>query len=175
MPLVSVLDVDDATKRQTAIDGFVAVNALVATLMDYDEERFKGYRNLALWTFRSALEYTSSMPEDDAEHEWEGHVLAAAAMAEIAGEKIQGWDFEFESGPWIGDMGAGGPLWDGKHGFCKGRWELWQRRFFELSDDTDEPLLSDEAREKARVAGETMARLGARLGEQTQELSARED
>ena len=105
------------------------------------------------------------MPEDDAEHEWEGHILAAAAIVGIAGEKIQHWDFEFESGPRIGD----------KHRFCKGRWELWQRRFFELSDDTDEPLLSDEAREKARVAGETMARLGARLGEQTQELSARED
>ena len=49
MPLVSTLDVDDATKRQTAIDGLVAVNRLVATLPDYDEEAFKGHRNLALW------------------------------------------------------------------------------------------------------------------------------
>jgi hypothetical protein len=166
LPLVSTLDVDDATKRQTAIDGFVAVNALVATLLDYDERRFRGNRNLALWTFRSALEYTPSMPEADAEQEWEGHVLAAAAIVEIAGEKIQHWDFGFESGPLIGDMGAGGPLWDGKHGFCKGRWELWQTRFFELSADTAEPLLSGEAREKARVASETMARPSAQSAEQ---------
>jgi hypothetical protein len=151
LPLVSISDADDPTKRQTAIDGFVAVNALVVTLLDYDEEAFKGHRTLALWTFRSALEYPQSMPEDDAEQEWEGHVLAAAVMVEIAGEKIQNWDFEFESGPWIGDMGAGGPLWNGKHGFCKGRWELWQRRFFELSAGPAVSLLSDEAREKARL------------------------
>ena len=55
------------------------------------------------------------MPEDDAEQEWEGHIPAAAAIVGIAGEKIQHWDFEFESGPWIGD----------KHRFCKGRWELY--------------------------------------------------
>jgi hypothetical protein len=137
------------------------VNALVATLLTYDEELFD-YRNFILWTFRSALEYTASMPEcDDAEKEWEGHVLAAAAIAEIAGAKVRDWDFEFESGPYIGDPGAGGALWDGKHGFCKGRWELWQRRFFEVSADTTEALLSDEAREKARMAGEIMVKLSA--------------
>jgi hypothetical protein len=134
----------------------------VATLLAYDEERFN-YRSLALWTFRSALEYASSAPQDSEEGSWEGHVLAAAEIAEIAGEKIRHWDFEFESGPFIGDMGAGGPLWNGKHGFCKERWELWQRRFLELSA---EPLLSDKAREKARMAGETMARLSARSDEQ---------
>jgi hypothetical protein len=165
LPPVGIYDdADDSTKRQEAAVRFIAVNALVATLLVYDEERFK-YRNLALWTFRSALEYTSSAPQDGEEGSWEGHVLAAAEISEIAGEKIRHWDFEFESGPFIGDMGAGGPLWDGKHGFCKGRWELWQRRFFELSADTTEPLLSDRAREKARMAGETMARLSARSGE----------
>lgn len=126
----------------------------------YDDERFN-CRNLALWTFRSALEYTASTLEDYEEDSWESHILAAAAIAEIAGEKIQHWDFEFESRPLIGDMGVGGPLWDGKHGVCKGRWELWQRRFFELSADTTETLLSNETREKARKAGEAMSKPSA--------------
>ena len=154
--LVSVSDADDITKRQTAIDGFVAVNALVATLMVHDEGRFNDNQNLALWTFRRALEHTHGEPEDLKTGAWEGVVLAAAELAVIAGEKIRYWDFEFEFGPLIGDMGAGGPLWDGKHGFCKERWELWQRRFFELSSDTAEPLLSGKARERARIAGEVM-------------------
>jgi len=64
------------------------------------------------------------MLKDHEENSWEGYILAAAAISEIAGEKLQRWDFEFESGPLIGDLGAGGPLWDGKHGFCKKRWEL---------------------------------------------------
>jgi hypothetical protein len=129
--------------------------------MTYDEELFD-YRRFILWTFRSALEYTASMPEYyHSEKEWEGHVLAAAAIAGIAGAKVRQWDDEFESGPYIGDPGAGGALWDGKHGFCKGRWELWQRRFFEVSADATEALLSDEAREKSRQAGEIMVKLGA--------------
>jgi hypothetical protein len=158
LPLVSISDIKDPSKHQAAIDAFVATNALVATLLTYDEEMFD-YRSFILWTFRSALEYTGSMLEDWDKDSWEGHVLAAAALVEIAGERIPHWDFEFESGPLIGDMGAGGPLWDGKHGFCKGRWHLWQRRFFELSADTTEALLSDKTREKARKAGETMFHL----------------
>jgi hypothetical protein len=81
-------DADDSTKRQEAAARFVAVNALVASLLVYDEERFN-YRNLALWTFRSALEYTSSAPEESKEGSWEGHVLAAAEISGIAGEKIR--------------------------------------------------------------------------------------
>lgn len=33
--------------------------------------------------------------------------------------------------PW-----PGGPLWKGHRGFYTGRWEFWQERFLELSDES---------------------------------------
>lgn len=169
-PPVSIPDIKDPSERQAAIGGFVAMNALVATLMVYDEEQFD-YKLLALGTLISSLEYTGNMLPDYEKPTWEARILAAITIVEIAGEKIQHWDIEYESGPLIGKAGAGGPLWDGIHGFCKERWGLWQRRFLELGVDTSETLLSDETREKARKAGEAMLKLSAGPDEGSSEAS----
>ena len=59
------------------------------------------------------------------------------------------WDKEFEHGPLIGDRGAGGRLWKGKHGFCKRRFQLWRRRFGEFAESE---LLSDALRRTAKDA-----------------------
>jgi hypothetical protein len=132
--------------------------------MVHDQDRFD-YRSFTLYAFKSALEYSESVPEaeDDEQHPdyQKGHILAAAKLVEIAGSIIHEWDFEFESGPLIGDKGSGGALWDGKHGFCKGRWELWKRRFFEISD---EGSFGDEVGDCARKAGEAMAEIDGRAG-----------
>jgi hypothetical protein len=161
---VDLLHSTDQATRQMGVGRFVAMNVLIALLMVHDQDRFD-YRSFTLYAFKSALEYSESVPEaeDDEQHPdyQKGHILAAAKLVEIAGSIIHEWDFEFESGPLIGDKGSGGALWDGKHGFCKGRWELWKRRFFEISD---EGSFGDEVGDCARKAGEAMAEIDGRAG-----------
>lgn len=84
-------------------------------------------------------------------------VPAAAAWIEILGTQVYAWDEEFEYGPLIGDGGVGGPLWDGKHGFCRGRWGLWRGRFGELAGG--EGGLSEDVRAAARRAEERMGEI----------------
>lgn len=131
------------------------MNALIAKLMTFDDKRFD-YRDLMLWTFRTALEYAAEEPNREAPgpDRRKCHILAAAELVKIAGHLIRHWDFEYEFGPLDGDPGAGGALWNGKHGFCKGRWELWKRRFIEVSFEEE---LSDEVRACAKTASETMS------------------
>jgi hypothetical protein len=152
----------DPATRHVIIDRFVAMNTLIALLMVHDQARFD-YRSFTLYTFRSALEYSESAPEDDEQHpdSQKCHILAAAKLVEIARSMIYDWDFEFEFGSLIGDKGSGGALWDGKHGFCKGRWELWKRRFFEIGDEGN---FGDEVGECARKAAEVMAEIDGRSG-----------
>lgn len=137
------------------------MNALVATLMTYDEDRFD-LRSFTLWTFRSALEYTVDMPEEGEEEAGndsrECHILAAVKLVEIAGHVICRWDYEFCSGSLVGDPGKGGALWDGMHWFCRGRWGLWKWRFREVSCEEG---MSEEVKQKARRAGEAMAKVDA--------------
>lgn len=137
------------------------MNRLIATLMTYDEKRFN-YDNLSLYTFRTALECAADSPmrNECEEPDWRiCHIIAASELIKIAGHIIYRWDFEFESGPLIGDRGKGGPLWDGKHGFCKERWQLWKRRFFEVGVEEG---LSDEVRACAKEAAEAMSILDGR-------------
>ena len=47
-------------------------------------------------------------------------------------------------------------MWTGEHGFCMGRWELWQKRFGELSG---EDSLDETDREGAKKAGESMSEI----------------
>jgi hypothetical protein len=152
----------DPATRQVIIDRFVATNTLIALLMVHDQERFD-YQSSTLYTFRRAPEYSEHSPEDDEQHPdcQKCHILATAKLVEIVGSMIYEWDFEFESGPLIGDMGSGGALWDGKHGFCEGRWELWKRRFFEIGDEGN---FGDEVGECARKAAEIMAEIDGRSG-----------
>lgn len=146
----------ETTKRQAVIDGFVAVNELVATLILYDEERFK-YHLFLLWSLRSALERPSwVVMAGDRKAILECYVKAAAKLIEIAGPEIRHWEHEYEHGPLVGDPGSGGDLWQGKGGFCKDRWELWRRRFGELSVEEG---LGAEARGCAMRAGEMMAEI----------------
>lgn len=157
-----VRDTDDSPNRQTAIDGFVALNALLAMLVVHDEKRFY-YPLYALWTFRSALEYpVKPCPTAIREHfrlmqePLEVFVPAAAKLIEIAGHKIVRWDHEYEYGPLVGDAGGGGDLWDGTHGFCRERWAFWRRRFGELGGEVG---LGEGVRECASRAEEAMARI----------------
>lgn len=102
---------------------------------------------------RSALE----TPSDQAIREpIEAFIPAAAAWISILGREMYDWDKEFPYGSPYGDPGGGGPLWDGQHGFCKGRWQLWRERFKELSKSDE---LSNEARETAARAAATMAEI----------------
>jgi hypothetical protein len=162
LPSVYLPNNTDPATRRVIIDRFVAMNTLIALLMVHDQERFD-YRSFALYTFRSAPEYSESAPEDDEQYpdSQKCHVLAAAKLVEIVGSTIYEWDFEFESGTLVGDKGYGGALWDGKHGFCKGRWELWKRRFFEIGCGDS---FGSEVGECARKASEIMAAIDSRSG-----------
>jgi hypothetical protein len=47
-------------------------------------------------------------------------------------------------------LGKGGPLWRGKHGFSKERWQLWKERFGDMS--RTELEIGDEVRTSASEA-----------------------
>ena len=80
---------------------------------------------------------------------------AAAAWISILGPQVYHWDKEFEHGPRVGAPGKGGPLWEnGKHGFCKERWELWRKSFGAIAETGGD--LSEDVRSCARQAGKTM-------------------
>ncbi|KAL4791654.1 hypothetical protein BDV19DRAFT_290670 [Aspergillus venezuelensis] len=122
---------DPAEKQQNAIAEIVNINKFAALLMATDKPVFASYSWFALITLRSALE--TPFDQRSPREPLEAWVPAAAAWIETLGVEIYSWEEEFESGPKIGARGRGGPLWDGKHGFCKGRWKLWRERFGEVA------------------------------------------
>ncbi|RHZ61818.1 DUF3632 domain-containing protein [Aspergillus thermomutatus] len=133
--------------REAAISSTVNVNHFVALLVATDEPIFEGYSWYALVTLHEALETPwVYMQEGDPLEAW---IPAAAAWIEVLGVEIYEWDEEFESGPLVGAPGRGGPLWKGKHGFCKERWKLWRERFGEAAKKEDE---SEEVRRVAEEA-----------------------
>ncbi|RAL13860.1 DUF3632 domain-containing protein [Aspergillus homomorphus CBS 101889] len=90
---------------------------------------------LVLVTFRTALE-TPRTPREERDEDGdalEAWVPAAAAWIEVLGAEIYEWEEEFPAGPLRGAPGSGGPLWNGKHGFCRESWRLWRERFGEIS------------------------------------------
>jgi hypothetical protein len=113
---------------------FISVNRLIAWLMLHDLEKFD-YRMFALWTMRGALEYSEARPHLQSNMAY--HLPAAASLIHILGPEIFQWDHEFSYGARDGDPGRVGPLlggqWEGKHGFCDGRWRFWRGRLEELS------------------------------------------
>lgn len=122
-----------------------------------DLEEFD-YRLLALSTMRSALESPLSepFPPPEKHNVLLAYVPAAAKLIETMGSLMRSWEFEFPPNmghPKYGQPGKGGPLWDGKKGFCKERWEFWRERFFELSDES---RVNQRNRDAARKAGEVM-------------------
>lgn len=102
---------------------------------------------------RGALE--SKVSQRDQGDPLDAFLPAAAAWIDIAGSSLRKCEDDFP--PASGAKpGKGGPLWDGKHGFCAERWDLWQKRFGELTSDSQ---LSQGLRDTAREAGEKMKKL----------------
>lgn len=66
------------------------------------------------------------------------------------------WDHEFEHSP-LKAPGGGGPLWSGKHGFCRERWRFWHERFDELSRDDG---IETKGRDGTRKAADIMSAIG---------------
>lgn len=135
--------------RQKAISDFINVNRFTALLMATEEPVFN-YSWFALVTLREALEtppkeLPPTAPLDTC-------IPAAAVWIEVLGVEIYEWDEEFEHGPLVGAPGRGGPLWNGKHGFCEDRWALWRERFGELARMEDVSGLGEQTRTTAREA-----------------------
>ncbi|KAF7187966.1 hypothetical protein HII31_10866 [Pseudocercospora fuligena] len=143
----------DGKKRQDGIDAFVHINQFAAKLFEADSRRFD-YSMFALWTMRDALESTVSHRNQDT-GPLDAFLPAAAAWIDLAGKSLRQCkdDFPPDRGA---NPGKGGPLWEGKHGFCHERWSLWQKRFDELASDSQ---LSQSLRETARKADEQMRKL----------------
>lgn len=134
-------------RRQKAISDFINLNKFTALLMATEELIFD-FPWFALITFRTALETPpNQLPVTDP---LDAYVPAAAAWIETLGVEIYVWDEEHEHRPLYGVSRKGGPLWKGKHGFCKERWRFWRERFGEVASMDDE--LGEEAMTAVREA-----------------------
>lgn len=138
--------------KLTSPNRFAAANVLIGRLMQHDKERFD-YRMEALWTLRDALE-CSILGNSDQQQLARLYraVPTAIKLIETIGQYICQWchdlDEKRQENP-----GPGGPLWEGQRGFCKRRWEFWQKRSLELSNESS---LDEKDREGAKEAAETM-------------------
>lgn len=103
---------------------------------------------------RSALEYSPA--QRSGMEDPEVYVPAAAACILIAGEKLRSFEDEWVPGELTGRPALGGPLWEGKQGFCEGRWRLWRERFLSISQETG---LSEHTKKVAKEAHDEMERL----------------
>ena len=132
------------------------MNELIARLMLHDLEKFD-YSLHALSTMRNALESPLSESLPPEKHNWLlGYLPAAAKLVETMGPLMRSWDFEFPPNmgdPKYGQPGKGGPLWNGKNGFCKGRWDYWRERFFAISEESG---LDQQKRTTTQNASEAM-------------------
>ncbi|KAL2795564.1 hypothetical protein BJX66DRAFT_301891 [Aspergillus keveii] len=133
-------------KKSHAIRRWININRFAALLMATEEPIFATYSWFALITLRQALE--TPIDQMSAQNPLDAWVPAAAAWIEVLGVEIHEWEEEFPSGGNRGAPGRGGPLWEGKHGFCKGRWGLWRERFGSLARAED---VSESVR---KVAGD---------------------
>lgn len=130
------------------ITQFVNLNVFVAMLSKTRLPAFK-FALFALWTMRAALE----IPTDEArpDQPLEAWIPAAAAWIRVTGDQVYSWDHEYpRKAPC-----KGGPLWQGKHGFCHERWQLWRSRFQFLG--TQDHVLDPETRRIAKEAADRMA------------------
>ncbi|KAI7082162.1 hypothetical protein KC356_g8578 [Hortaea werneckii] len=128
------------------------LNILVAMLTKTRLRAFD-FSLFALWTMRAALEIPADKARPD--QPLEAWIPAAAAWISVTGDQVFNWDHEYPSGPLEGAPGKGGPLWQGKHGFCHERWQLWRSRFEYLG--TQDQVLDAETRKIAKEAADRMA------------------
>ena len=148
------IPIEPGRERYIEIARWINANELIARL---EATGIRDNKIFALWTFREALE----TPIDQAvswRDDHEAAIPAAAIWIKILGLQIYRWTELFPHGGRHGAPGSGGPLWHGKHGFCEERWDLWRRRFGELSRDS---RLSDELREVAAQSDKNMAAIEA--------------
>lgn len=80
-------------------------------------------------------------------------VPAAAQWVFHAGLLLFKCEEEIEPSHDRGDPLRGGVLWEGKHGFCKKRWEFWKSRFMFIIDGEN---LDTETRKVAAKAVKAM-------------------
>jgi hypothetical protein len=121
--------------KPTPPNRFAAANIIIGRLMLHDEKQFD-YRLEALWTLRDALEYPIRENSDQQQlARLYRAVPAAIKLIETISQRIHQWCYELQGKPQE-DSGPGGLLWEGDRGFCVGRWELWQKRFLELSNES---------------------------------------
>ncbi|KAJ5117119.1 Protein of unknown function DUF3632 [Penicillium atrosanguineum] len=113
--------------RQSQILKIINRDKFTALLMATEEAVFR-YSWFALVTLRNALE----TPADQLSpvNPLEALIPAAAAWISTLGVEIYEWDEDF-NGHAGSAPGRGGPLWKGKHGFCKGQMaalegEIWR-------------------------------------------------
>lgn len=134
--------------RHAAINQIINRDTFAARLMATKEAVF-AYSWFALITLRGALE----TPADQLSPEnLEALIPAAAAWISILGSEIYKWDEDFDGNSGT-NLGRGGPLWKGKHGFCKERWQLWRERFEQLAgtDVEIEEAVRASARDTAQL------------------------
>ncbi|KAI7203893.1 hypothetical protein KC316_g963 [Hortaea werneckii] len=131
---------------------FAKLNIFVAMLTKTRLPAFD-FSSFALWTMRAALETTADEVRPD--QPLDAWVPAAAAWIRVTGDQVFRWDHEYPSGPRVGASDKGGPLWQGKHGFCYERWQLWRSRFEYLG--TQDHVLTPETRQIAKEAADRMA------------------
>ncbi|KAM0702667.1 hypothetical protein Q7P35_010098 [Cladosporium inversicolor] len=140
----------DESAYSKAIMRFLIANKFVAHLLRAGTGRYKIFM---IWTMRSALEY--SPEQRSGMEDPEVYVPAAAACVMIAGEKLRSFDDEWLPGELTGRPALGGPLWEGKHGFCEGRWRLWKERFEAVAQESG---ISEGVKRKAKEAHDEMER-----------------
>jgi hypothetical protein len=143
--------------RQKIMTEELNLHTFMARLMATREPVFDGLDMFALWMLRELETPTKDM---EPKSEIEAKIRIAAIWIEIVGVRIYGFNREFEHGPGKNDPGRGGPLWDGKHGFCVERWKLWRRRFVEVGKMDGEEL-AEEVRVVAREAETRMNKIEA--------------
>lgn len=148
----------ESPKRPEVVRRFTNANAFFATSATKDVPAMQAAGMQGLWIMRAALEEPVIWPPMETTH-LDADVPAAAAWIHNAGQAMLTWEFEYESGPLRGDPGRGGPLWSGQHGFCKERWALWKKRFYEVAEMDELP---EDLRGVAKSAAEEMEEVEAR-------------
>ncbi|KAK4553645.1 hypothetical protein LTR86_009143 [Recurvomyces mirabilis] len=140
----------ETSDRAQSIANFVNINAFLARQQATGISCLD-HSLLALWTFRAALEYPGI--ERAKMSPLDFNLPSAAVWIEIAGEQLYALEKEFPHGGNRGRPGLGGPLWEGRYGFCGERWTHWRRRFGELADEDElEHELKDlSARAEAKM------------------------
>ncbi|KAI6864610.1 hypothetical protein KC343_g6071 [Hortaea werneckii] len=140
------------------------LNTLVAMLTKTRLQAFD-FSLFALWTMRAALEIPVDKTRSD--QPLDAWIPAAAAWIRITGDQVFRWGHEYPSGPLEGAPGKGGPMWQGKHGLCHERWQLWHSRFQYLG--TKDQVVDAETRKTAKEAADRMAAIECQSADDTKQ------